>query len=175
LLQKAPPKYSSFAFQKKTPTLATMASSQLRIITEKTIDLHKFTHIHDIIEEQDWEEYLSSLKGPIYPHLVKELWKNASIKRKQSHTIIRSKVIGVPVTISPKCIAEVIKCSQEGIDIEKCLDCHNLRPKALRKIYDFFWGSNRNKRPQTYCSTTVSDSGMQLHAKRRNTSHPNNR
>lgn len=122
-----------------------MASSKPMIIAEKTFHLQNFRKIRHIIEEQGWEEYLSSLEGPIYPQLVKEFWKNASIKRKKSHSFIKSKVIGVPVTITPKCIAKVIKCSEEGIDIEKYLYCNDLRPKVLRKLYDFSGGRTETK------------------------------
>lgn len=95
-----------------------MASSKPMIIAEKTFHLQNFRKIRHIIEEQGWKEYLSSLKGPIYPLLVKEFWKNASIKRKKSHSFIKSKVIGVPVTITPKCIAKVKSWLEYNIQTE---------------------------------------------------------
>jgi hypothetical protein len=60
-----------------------MASSKPRIIDEKTNLLHRFRNIHHIIEEQGWEEYLSSLKGPIYPQLCKRILEKCIYQEKE--------------------------------------------------------------------------------------------
>ncbi|CAJ2669880.1 unnamed protein product [Trifolium pratense] len=126
-------------------------SNKVTVIREKVINFENLEkqgiNLHQTVKIQEWEKYFILLDGPTYPQLVREFWNNAFIKEKKANTtpVIETRVLGCSITITPTDIAELIRCSEKGIDIEKYRYNSGLEPSIIRKLYDFSGNKTETK------------------------------
>lgn len=79
------------------------------------------------VAAQGWETYFDRLKGPVYPSLVKDFWKQAVVTPSE----IKSSVMGKPISISERSIAQLYKHDGKG---KRCYRTTHFDDKLHRDV-----------------------------------------
>ncbi|CAK8572985.1 unnamed protein product [Lathyrus sativus] len=98
----------------------------LSVISEYNVDFGDFTiHGFDFsktVEFQGWKPYFDLLKGPTFPELVKEFWKNAYI---MNNTLVCSSIKGHDININLDNIVKLLSHDNTRYH------CHNRREAMM--------------------------------------------
>ena len=81
-------------------------------------------NLESIISVQEMFPYFDMLNGPTYFTLVKDFWARAEVYdleaalAEEDDTVIRSSVMGIPITITEEVIAKACRVSANGRFLE---------------------------------------------------------
>lgn len=110
--------------------------SKLITILEQVVNFEKLkatgSNIQNLVTSKQWGNYFEMRHGPVFPSIVKSFWVNVVIHFNNDNVKeIWYVILNTLITITPSLIGDVIKCKEDGVDIECYRENLNFRKDIL--------------------------------------------